>query len=171
MIFMTVDEVKKAEKKWIDGEFFYIIKVLQQKNVKMGEAAPVVFSDVEFQVLNIYITKMRPQLTGDIYNPVVFPSQSQRASGFNMSYSTFNNILDKLVTRSGKKLSSRIVRGSTITNNRTLNVTHSERLHLAKAMSHSVATAERYYNYSDVSNSVVETLSLRTPGEFNIISP
>lgn len=159
LIHMTLSEVQQADTKHINGEVFHIIKVVNQKNLKMGEPAPVVYNDVEFQVLNIYIRKMRPMLTEDQFNPIVFPSQ-HRGSSYHMTFSSFNKILDKLQTKSGKKVSSRVIRGSKITSNRSLNVSDSDRRHLAKAMSHSLNTAERYYNYSDVTNSVVETLSI-----------
>lgn len=157
---MTLAEINEAEKKEIDGKTIHIVNVVDQKNLKTGEAAPVVFSDPEFQVLQIYLSKMRPKITGDAFNQTAFPSQQQRASSHNMSFGSFYNILQKLESKSGKKISSRTVRGSKITINRSLNVSDSSRRHLAKAMSHSVATANRYYDHSDVSKSVVETLTL-----------
>lgn len=133
---MTLQEISESEVKQMNGEQIHIVKVLEQKNLKTGETAPVVFTDLEFQVLQIYITKMRPQITGDAFNPIAFPSQQQRASSNNMTFASFYNILQKLESKSGKKVSSRTVRGSKITHNRSLNVSDTSRRHLAKAMSH-----------------------------------
>lgn len=160
LMHMTLEEVQCAEQKEVEGEVFHIVQVLKQKSLKMGEPAPVVFSDVEFKVLQLFILKMRSTITGDSYNPICFPSQQQRASSNHMTFSSFHSIINKLQTTPGKNVTSRAIRGSKITHNRSLNVSDSERRNLAKSMSHSVATAERFYNYNDINNSVVESLSL-----------
>ena len=86
-----------------------------------------------------------------------------------MTFSTAWAILQKFKTESGKPLSSRVVRGSKITHSRGLDISEQERRDLAASMSHSVETAERYYNYKDLKDSVAKSMrvAVRTSTEFS----
>ena len=154
LMTMTLEEVAEAEKTLINGEAFHIVKVMDQKNLKHGEVAPIVYSSTEYKALELYIRHLRPKLTNDVFNQSVFiPRLKLKCSGTqDLSFSSAFNILQKFKTESGKKLSSRAIRGSKITITREAGVTDEERRNLARSMSHSVETAERYYNFSELSN-------------------
>ena len=84
----------------------------------------------------------------------------KHASSKNASFSSAWRILQSFQTKSGKKLSSRAIRGSRVTNLNKESLSDSQRIDLASAMNHSVSTADRYYNYSSGTDSVVRSLSL-----------
>ena len=103
---------------------------------------------------------MRPLFKPPASSTVVFPPKLI-AGGCtdNLSYSSINAILAKFPTMSGKKISTRSLRGSMVTTNRDPKYSQEYKKALARAMSHSYATSERSYNYQDVSVNVVEALS------------
>ena len=68
---MQLGEVENAKDE-IDGEPFFLIEVSDQKGMKSGNEAPVVFSDLKFKVLKIVINQMRPRLI-DKFQTNVFP--------------------------------------------------------------------------------------------------
>ena len=68
-------------------------------------------------------------------------------------------ILQKFQTPSGKRLSSRALRTSKITESRKRKMSEEDKVALAEAMNHTLATAERNYNYCRPSDSVVKVLS------------
>jgi len=49
---------------------------------------------------------------------------------------------------------------SRITNSRKQNLTREQKEDLARSMNHDITTAERYYNYTSVNDSVVNVLSM-----------
>ena len=159
---MNIKEVNDAKILNVENTVYYLIEVLNQKNTKMGEAAPVALTKQEYDVLKIFISQLRPRLTDNESCSVVFPPKSYMNASVtgDLSYSSAYSILQKFKTKSGKKLSSRTIRGSRITNSRMQNISADERNSLAKSMNHSVNTAERYYNYEEISNSVSKTLLL-----------
>ena len=59
---MTIEEVEGAEKKNVEGEYNYIVKILNQKSTKSGVPALVVFASEEFKALNIYIQELPDKL-------------------------------------------------------------------------------------------------------------
>ena len=72
LMTMQLGVVENAKEAEIDGEPFFIIEVSDQKGMKSGNEAPVVFSDLEFKVLKIFINQMRPRLV-DKFQTNVFP--------------------------------------------------------------------------------------------------
>lgn len=161
IIEMTLEEVNNHEEKTIDGEKYVIIHVLEQKNVQSGEEAPILYTANEFEALLKYIKILRPKLLGnnkDVVN--VFINGWKNSKRPVMSFSTVNHILQHYETLGGKKLGSRAIRGSKATNIRNMDLTHQQKTDFAKSMSHSLLTAERYYNYAEISNSVAKTVTL-----------
>ena len=171
IICMTVTEVEEAESRLIDGKKFFIVEVAEHKNMKSGLKAPVTFAEEEFRVLKIFISKLRPKVLVDKSVQKVFVTRktSMTQSTQEMTFSTAWAILQKFKTESGKPLSSRVVRGSKITHSRGLDISEQERRDLAASMSHSVETAERYYNYKDLKDSVAKSMrvAVRTSTEFS----
>ena len=159
LLTMKLSEVEKAEVKLINRQKYHIVKVLEQKNKKAGLEAPVVFEDKEFKVLSIFINKLRKKLSLNENSQVVFPPKSSIHAKEEMSLSSAWRILQKFETKTGKKISSRVVRRSKVTYSRSKNLSEQQRQDLARSMSHSTATAERYYNYKQLSSSVVNCLS------------
>ena len=159
---MTTSEVDDAERVEVDGDVFHVVKVFDQKNIRVGEAAPVTFTAEEFKVLEIFIAELRPKIVSNKFEKNVFPPRRHMkyAAAKDLSFSSACRILKTFETKTGKKITSRTIRGSRITSNRCTNYSDKEKSDLAKAMSHSVATAERYYDYSDVTQSVSNSLSL-----------
>ena len=133
-----------------------------QKNAKVGRPAPVVFSQLEYQVLQNYIEDMRPKLLRTPSN-IVFPPRSCYEDGKTLAFSSIYSILNKLKTKSGKTVSSRSLRGSKISENRRRRVPIEQQRSLAAAMSHTFETAERSYDYSSISDKVCDVLNSTTP--------
>ena len=159
---MKTTEVDEAERLEVDGDVFYVVKVFDQKNLKTGEAAPVTFTSEEYDVLKIFIAELRPKIVATDFERNVFPPKRHTKFGAakDLSFSSACKILQSFKTKSGRKITSRTIRVSKITSNRGGTYSDKERNDLAKAMSHSVATSERYYNYTDVTQSVSNSLSL-----------
>lgn len=106
----------------------------------------VPYKDTEFQVLSWYIRELRPKITTNPFCDRVFPSFSRinsRCSN-DLSMSAVHSMMQKLPTESGKKVSSRVIRGSIITHSRGQSMSENQKSEMAKAMNHSVATADRY---------------------------
>lgn len=82
---------------------------------------------------------------------------TSKALGFSNVY----KILQKFQTTSEKKISSRIIRKSTVTNSVKGNCTYKDRLHLAKSMSHNMSTADVHYDRINKKDSVLHRLSKR----------
>ena len=159
LLTMTIDEVRSAQMEKVGSKTFYIIKVLNQKHSKCGQEAPVAFEKEEFEVVELYIKKLRPKITTDCRLKIVFPPLSKASSplGQELSLSSAWKIQQKFETRSGKKISSRVVRISKVTNSREANFTREECDNLASVMNHSSATAERHYIYRDVTQAVINS--------------
>ena len=160
MMTMTCKEVEEAEEREINDERFHIIKVMKQKNLKSGKEAPVAFSSKEFTALTRYIDVLRPKLALKENCDEVFTTVHKEPHNNELSFSGIYNIMQNFTTSSGKKLSTRSVRGSLITNSRDHDLTDQQAKDRANSMSHTVTTAERYYNHKDISDSVVNTLLL-----------
>lgn len=163
LITMTLEEVAAAEKQSISGENYYFVKVANQKGARSGESATVPFHQKEYDALHLYLDKLRP-LIGNTATDSVFICSSGP-----LSFALVYKILQKYTTPSGKKISSRSVRGSIVTNSRRDNLSQSQKVDLAKSMNHDIATAERHYNYHDISDSVRNVLSTShsTPVKYN----
>ena len=160
MMKMTIDEVEKAEKREVNGNNIFIVKVRNQKNLKHGKEAPVVYTDKEYQVLKKYIDVLRPKIPTEKECDTVFTTIHKNLNS-EISYSGIYNILQKCETNCGKKICSRSVRGSLITNSREdRHLTDQQKEDKAQSMSHTVSTADRYYNFKGLGDSVVSTLSL-----------
>ena len=142
LLTMSIDEVRSAQMEKVGSKTFYI-KVLNQKHSKCGQEAPVAFEKEEFEVLELYIKKLRPKITTDCRLKTVFHPLSKASSplGQELSLSSAWKILQKFETRSGKKISSRVVRTSKVANSREANFTREECDNLASVMNHSSATA------------------------------
>ena len=158
---MTIEQAKAAEESVVDGEKYKIITVLQQKGLKAAKEAAIAYTEDEYKALCFYIEHLRPKLAASQFNRSVFIPKSGLGPGASeeLTFSSTYKILQKFTTESGQKLSSRAIRGSKITNNRTRGTTDQERRDLARAMTHSVETAERYYNFEELSSSVSRSLS------------
>ena len=159
---MQLNEVENAQETLIDGQRHFIINVANQKSIKSGEEAPVCYSDDEFKVLKLFIELMRPRLA-DKFQTNVFPVKKhmKNSAPKNVSFSSHWKILQSKESESGRKLSSRIIRRSRITSRNAQPLTDSEKRDMATAMNHTVSTADRYYNYTAVTDSVVRSLSLQ----------
>lgn len=157
---MTLDEVSAAEKIVIEGGTVnYIVKVYDQKGLRTGEEAPIAFSNEEYQSLQKYVNILRPKLSIKKNCKTVFTTTIKTKDNNSLSFSGVYQILQLYETTAGKKLSTRAIRGSKVTNSRYLNLSHQEQEDLASSMSHSLSTAQRYYNHKKVTDSVANTLS------------
>ena len=161
LMTMNVKEVKNSEEKEIDGEIFRVILVADQKHLKSGQQVTIAYTREEFAALEVFIEKMRPRLA-DKFQTNVFPVKKNMKHGSSkeISFSSAWKILQSFETKSGKKLSSRVIRGSRVTNRNREGLSDAERRDMASAMKHSVSTADRYYNYSSTTDSVLRHLSL-----------
>ena len=161
LMTLQLSEVENSERASIEGESFFVIKVAKQKGAKIGKEAPIAYTDEEFKALQIFINKMRPKIA-DSFQTNVFPFKKNMKHGSSKDGSLASawRILQSFQTPSGKKLSSRTIRSSRITNRNKYSLTDAQKRDLADSMNHSVSTADRYYNYSSVTDSVVRTLSL-----------
>ena len=162
LVKMTLKEVEEAEEKTVDDKHFYIVKVLEQKDLKMGKEAAIAFEDKDFKVLKIFIQKLRPVILKDNPSPYVFVSSRADCINEDLSLAAAWKILQKFQTSSGKKLTCRSVRRSRITNSRNLNLSYQEQSDMAASMNHSVQTAERYYNYKKITDSVASSLAAKS---------
>ena len=136
--------------------------------MKTGKEAPIVFEEHEYSVLKKYIMILRPKLAAK--SNTVFTT-IKKLKNEELSFSGFHKILKNYKTETGKKLGSRAVRGSLITNSRDTEATAKERADRAASMSHTVATAERYYNYRDLNESVANTLESSNISSIGTNSP
>ena len=161
LMTLQLNEVDKAEKTDIEGEPFFVVKVSRQKGAKVGKEAPIAYTNEEFTALKIFIQKLRPRIA-DKFQTNVFPVKKnmKHSPSKDGSLSSAWRILQSFQTTSGKKLSTRTIRSSRVTNKNRLSLTDAQKRDLADSMNHSVSTADRYYNYSSVTDSVVRTLSL-----------
>lgn len=155
---MSLEEVKSAERIEVNGECSYVIKVLEQKNIKTGQEAPIAYNEKEYQVLKKYIEILRPKLNIDKKCQAVFTTV-HKVPNKELSLSGIFSILQLTTTDSGKKLSSRAIRGSIVTNSRYLDLSLQDQEDLASSMSHTLPTARRYYNYKKITDSVAKTLN------------
>ena len=160
MTSMTLREVENAEDCVADGVLYKIIKVTDQKQSKSGEPAPIAYTVKEFEALNRYIKHLRPKIGQTNVDNVFLSCCPQRCGATPLNYSAIYKILQKYTTNSGKKLSSRALRGSRVTNSRKKNLSDQDKRDLANAMSHSLTTAERSYNYTNITDSVRKVLTL-----------
>ena len=161
MTRMTLHEVEKATVSVIDGETYHTINVSEQKNTYTGEAAPVVYDETEFFVLTKFIEHLRSNLTSDANCKVVFPAICKSNSKLDQSLGlpAAFKILQKFQTSSGKKISSRSIRGSIVSNSREKKLPEEHLNHLAKSMNHSRSTADKHYDYSSINSSIAHVLS------------
>ena len=60
---MEIGEYNMAKRLEIEGEVFHIIYVLEHKTNCSGAPAPIVFSELEYRALNVYMNKIRVQFT------------------------------------------------------------------------------------------------------------
>lgn len=153
IITLQIEEVDKAVVKVVDGEEFRVVEVLEQKNLKSGELAPIAYTTQEFILLQTYIKFLRPKLSSDESVKNVFINGKTSKTPI-LSFSSVHSILQNFKTSSGKKLGSRIIRCSKITNSRDLDLSHQEQLDLARSMSHTLPTADKHYNHKALGNSL-----------------
>lgn len=141
--------------------------------MKAGNCAAVPFEELEYTVLKLYIRKLRPLITKDQSLAVVFPALHTHSPSADreLSFSGIYRILNKFKTSSGIPLSSRILRKSIVTNSRSKNVSDEEKRTLAEAMNHSLSTANRYYNFNSINNSVVQALELSHVEDTSVEGP
>ena len=125
-----------------------------------GNPAPVVFDEVEFEVLKVYIKDLRFEISQNRFCTYVFPAFAKFNSqpDHHMGLPAAFQILQKFKTKSGKRISSRIVRGSKVTATREKNLPEATLNHIAKSMNHSRHTADKHYNYDSLQHSVNQTL-------------
>ena len=159
LMTMSLQEYENAEDCTVNNETFKLIKVALQKDARSGRPAPIAFSQQEFKALTLFIKYLRPKMGPTKANNDFLSCNSKMSTATPLNYSAIYKILNKFRTKSGKALSSRALRGSEVTNSRQKNLTEKEKQDLATSMSHSVATAERSYNFSTVNNAVKNVLS------------
>ena len=159
---MTVTEVRQAVNKKINNEQIFIIEVMDQKSTKSGQAAPVAFSDREFQVLNLFLKTLRPKIIGEAKCSLVFPSsKTTRYNALHeLSYAGAWKVLQKFRTASGKRLSSRVARASLITNSRKSKISEEEARTLAKAMNHSYDISNKHYDFTEVADAAADAMAI-----------
>ena len=139
---------------------FFYPQVADQKNTRSGEAAPVVFSEIEYVALGLYVQKLRNKLVGDDETLNVEPARRTKfKKSEHLGFSSVYNILQKFTTYSGKKVSSRSIRGSKVTNSRKINDVYYH-MSLPTTMSLTLRTANSNYNYDKISNNVRKTLAV-----------
>jgi len=158
LAYMTLDEVREAEEIDIKGKSHRLIEVKNQKTAHTGEPAPVAFTHDEFRVLELYIDYMRPKISSANSESVFVPLDTLGGGKNTLSLSSAWSILRKFKTESGKRLTSRVARVSRITISRSKDLSLQERQDLAKSMNHDLATANRFYDYTDIKDSVKRTL-------------
>lgn len=158
LITMTCDEVQRAEERLINGEVHFIVKVLEQKDIKSGNEAPIAYNEPEYKVLKKYIEILRPKLNIHENCKSVFTTIHKKINN-KLSLAGVGNVFQTFETDTGKKLGSRSIRKSKITNSRYMNLSDQQIKDRATSMSHTVSTAERYYNHKRLSDSVVSALS------------
>lgn len=159
IISMTLEEYEQAEDVTVDDKPFKIIKVLNHKTSKTGKPALVSLSKEEYVALSLYIKHLRPKLGQTAVNNVFLTCSNQLCGPAPLNYSSLYKILQKFETTSGKKLSSRALRTSKITESRKRKLSQEDKVALAESMNHTLATAERNYNFKSPSESVVKVLS------------
>ena len=127
-------EAYNAKSTCIDGEDFKLIKVSNQKSERNGYEAVITYSLEEYKCLLKYIEYLRPIICKDFENKNVFTSsRSAISSDGKMKFSSITNIIKKCQTKSGKKLTCRVLRTSKVTNSRSDDsTTIEERVHVAK---------------------------------------
>ena len=62
LVEMTIEESNDAEDALVDEEHYKIINAFNQKNIRTGELAPVPYSVKGYEILQLYITKLRAKL-------------------------------------------------------------------------------------------------------------
>ena len=108
MITMTAGEVEAAKERLVEDKLVYLVEVSNQKSAKSGKIAHDVFTKEEFDVLSIFIRKLRPRLVIKPLQKVVFPSTKTNESDHqDLSLSDAWKILQNFETESGKKVTSR----------------------------------------------------------------
>ena len=126
------------------GENFKVVKVLDHKEIKMGDKAAVPFMSDEFMWLQQYIEHLRPLLCSDTELKNVFPAMKNMTNTIDreLSYGALYNILQQFQSKSGVKLGSRNIRRARITNSRNAEISFEKRTLMAKAMNHSVQSSD-----------------------------
>ena len=75
---MTLDKVDNADYLLLDGKNFYCIDVAVHKTLFAGEPASVIYSEVEFKTLNLYVDQIRPYFLHGEEISLVFPAEKLR---------------------------------------------------------------------------------------------
>lgn len=158
LVSMTLEEVRDAKCETVREKRFYIIKVKEQKNLKCGKMAPIAFNEEEYSALESYISVLRPKLNLNKNCKTVF-STVFKTENRSLSLPGLFKILQSYETESGKKISTRAVRGSKVTNSRQHSYSQQQIADRASAMSHTIPTQDRYYNYRELTDSVASTLA------------
>ena len=173
MTKMTLDEVEGATESRINGVKHYTINVSDQKNSCTGMPAPVVYENIEFEVLSAFIKDLRPSITEDKFCRVVFPAFNRINSKCDqdLGLPAAFKILQSFKTANGKMPSSRSIRGSKVTLSRDKNLPDETLNHMAKTMSHSRKTADSYYDFTAIGNSVSHVLSINSETELQVSTP
>ena len=105
---------------------------------------------------------LRIRISQNQFCTYVFPAFAKFNSqpDHHMGLSAAFKILQKFKTKSGKRISSRIVRGSKVTAAREKNLPEATLSHIAKSMNHTRHTADKHYNYDSLQNSVNQALGI-----------
>ena len=162
LVSMSLEEYSNPEDCIVGGENFKIIHVSDQKNARTGKAAPIAFHECEYAALTAYVTHLRPKIDiNSSFKNVFLTCNTQLTEPSPLNYSSLYKIMQKFTSKSGKKLSSRALRGSRITDSRNKNHAHEQRTMSAETISHSLLTADKNDNFSDITNSGVASLALQ----------
>ena len=127
-----------------------------------GDPACIPLTYEEYDALGVFIEKLRPKLWPETDNRRIFTASYKNSSNESgeLSYTAVWHITQKFQSTTGKKMSSRLYRASRVTSLRDNDGTTEEKIHLAKAMNHSITTADRSYDYNNLNQSVKRSLEL-----------
>ena len=116
LIEMTVSECKDAEERLIKGELLKAIKISAQKLPKSCKQTPVVYSEIEFKALCLYIKYLRPKMRPTNISNVFFSCNSLHSRPTPLSLLSVYKILQQYTTNSGKKLALHALKGRHVRN-------------------------------------------------------
>ena len=124
----------------IEGTKIVVLLVKEQKRKTSGKPAGVVFSEAGFKVLQYYIEHLLKEICRDKFNQYVFPRRSNCQIGKPISLQEHLSILQRKEVN-GKRISSRSIRGTYVTLNRSSNASVEQRQDLADSMNHTLPVA------------------------------
>ena len=158
---LTVEEFKNSRNVDCDGEQYKAFDVSDQKASRVGDVSTMILSKNEYDALKVYVKLLRPKLCCDEQNKFVFTVSKSAISGSGqLQYGSVYNIFQKFKTSEGKSLNPRTIRHSKVSNTVGSGASMDERANLAKAMGHSMDTANKYYDVHESDIAVAAAIKL-----------